>query len=86
MNTKKRTLARALLEHGADMTMHATIHELALRDIEILEERPPARAAVRDDRLDAIGADDSGPATRWENAMDHADTRIWIRPYAARLD
>jgi hypothetical protein len=62
-------------------TIHGKIHELDLRDIEFLDERGPACWRDVLDEEPELGAD-----RRWDAAMERADTRIWVRPYAARFD
>jgi hypothetical protein len=66
------------------------IHELDLRDIEIVDDEPATIEVSWDELLDV---EDSRPPVRafapgrrnWNEAMENADTRIYIRPYAARL-
>jgi hypothetical protein len=65
-------------------TNQGTIHELDLRDIEFYEDRRSPQVLLRDALDESTRT--SGPHPAWVDAMDRADTRIWIRPYAARLD
>jgi hypothetical protein len=65
-------------------TTQGTIHELDLRDIEFYEDRRSSQVLLCDGLDESVRA--SGPHPAWVDAMDRADTRIWIRPYAARLD
>jgi hypothetical protein len=77
------------------MTLHTgPVHVLDLSDVEFLEDHRIADAVAWRDVLDTFGPHDpleESVATlpprsvpSWEEAMDCADTRIWVRPYAAR--
>ncbi|MEX1363355.1 MAG: hypothetical protein AB1Z98_09530, partial [Nannocystaceae bacterium] len=52
--------------------------------VELIEEQPPA-PAYRLNPLGALGQAALGQAALGQVAFEDAVTRVWIRPYAARL-
>lgn len=69
-------------------TTEGTCHELELNDIEFLDA-PRATGwrdllATIDDEEDERVETMPPTTARWDEAIERADTRIWIRPYAAR--